>query len=147
MSVGEYSTEMRIDATPEEVFPYLTDASLIVRWMGDWADLDPITGGRFTIDINGIPIRGRYLAVEPPHRVVFSWGTPGHDRMPPESSTVEITLRGDGESTIVELVHRHLPAEDLPQHGIGWGHFLQRLAMTATGSDPGADPWAARSAG
>ncbi len=56
--MSEYSTELRIEATPAEVFPYLTDASLIVQWMGDWADLDATVGGRFVIDINGVPIRG-----------------------------------------------------------------------------------------
>ena len=142
MTIGEYTTELRIEATPEEVFPYLTDASLIVRWMGDWADLDPTAGGRFVVDINGIPIRGRYLTIERPHRVVFSWGTPGNDRMPPESTTVEITLRQAGDGTVLELVHRQLPDEDLPQHGIGWGHFLDRLATAAAGADPGPDPWA-----
>lgn len=142
MSSGEYTTQLRIDATPAEVFPYLTDATLITEWMGDWADLDPTVGGRFVVDINGIPIRGHYLDIDPPHRVVFSWGTPGNDRMPPESTTVEITLRYDDGATVVELIHRHLPAEDLPQHGIGWGHFLTRLAEAATGRDPGPDPWA-----
>ena len=142
MSNGDYTTELRIEATPDEVFPYLTDSALIVQWMGDWADLDPRIGGRFVVDINGIPIRGHYLTVDPPSRVVFTWGTPGHDRMPPESTTVEITLREDRGGTLVELVHRQLPAEDLPQHGIGWRHFLERLANAASGTDPGPDPWA-----
>lgn len=63
--------------------------------------------------------------------------------MPPESTAVEITLREERGGTLVELVHRQLPAEDLPQHGIGWGHFLERLAIAASGTDPGPDPWAA----
>ena len=54
MNPGEYRTEIRIDAAPADVFPYLTDPDLIVRWMGDWADLDPVPDGRFTVDINGI---------------------------------------------------------------------------------------------
>lgn len=142
MSDGEYTTQLHIDATPGEVFPYLTDATLIVQWMGDWANLDPTVGGRFVVDINGVPIRGHYLTVDPPNRVVFTWGTPGHDRMPPDSTTVEITLHEDGGGTLVELVHRQLPDQDLPQHGIGWGHFLERLASAASGTSPGPDPWA-----
>jgi uncharacterized protein YndB with AHSA1/START domain len=114
----------------------------MVRWMGDWADLDPVDGGSFTVDINGVPIRGHYLAVEPPHRVVFTWGVAGNAGHPPGSSTVEITLRPDGRGTVLELVHADLPAEELPQHGVGWGHFLHRLATVAAGGDPGPDPWA-----
>jgi uncharacterized protein YndB with AHSA1/START domain len=136
-----YSTSVRLSATPECVFPYLTDAALMVRWMGDWAELDPVEGGAFVVDINGIPIRGRYLAVEPPRRVVFTWGAAGNDRIPPESTVVEITLHAEGDETVLELVHRQLPTEELPQHGVGWGHFLERLSIAATGNDPGPDPW------
>jgi uncharacterized protein YndB with AHSA1/START domain len=103
------------------VFHYLTDASLIVRWMGDWADLRPVEGGPFTVDINGVPIRGRYVAVEPPHRVVFTWGVAGNDGHPPGSSIVEITPRADGSQTVLELAHAHLPADELGQHGSAGG--------------------------
>jgi uncharacterized protein YndB with AHSA1/START domain len=140
--VNAFSTRVRIDASPAEVFPYLTDSALIMRWMGDWGELDPRQGGMFALDINGVPIRGRFLAIEPPHRVVLTWGTPGHERMPAGSTTVEITLREDDGATVLELVHRDLPPEDLAQHGTGWGHFLARLTVVATGADPGPDPWA-----
>jgi uncharacterized protein YndB with AHSA1/START domain len=142
VSADEYTTQVRISASPDEVFPYLTDSTLMLRWMGDWADLDPSAGGRFVVDINGVPIRGRYLTVEPPHRVVFSWGAAGNDGLPPESTIVEITLRWDGDETVLELVHRQLPVDELPQHGVGWTHFLERLAVAAAGGDPGPDPWA-----
>jgi uncharacterized protein YndB with AHSA1/START domain len=142
VSVDDYRTEVRIDAAPADVFPYLTDAELMVRWMGDWADLDPVADGRFVVDINGVPIRGRYLEIKPPHRVVFSWGAAGNEHIPPESTTVEITLRSDGDATVLELVHRQLPPDQLAQHGIGWGHFLDRLTIAAAGRDPGPDPWA-----
>jgi hypothetical protein len=33
---------------------------IMIRWMGDWADLQPKAGGVVAIDINGIPIRGEY---------------------------------------------------------------------------------------
>jgi uncharacterized protein YndB with AHSA1/START domain len=137
-----YTTAMRIDAPPAEVFPYLTDAELMVRWMGEWAELEPKAGGALAIDINGVPIRGEYHVVEPPHRVVFSWGAAGSDVLPPGSTTVEIVLRSDGGGTMLELVHRDLPPDELPQHGIGWAHFLERLIVAASGGEPGPDPWA-----
>jgi uncharacterized protein YndB with AHSA1/START domain len=141
----EYSTSLHIDAEPAMVFPYLTDPTLMTRWMGDWADLDPTAGGRFVVDITGVPIRGHYLEIEPPHRLVFSWGAAGNDLLRPDSTTVEITLRPDGTGTLLELVHRGLPPEEQPQHGIGWTHFLKRLAIAGTGHDPGPDPWATAS--
>jgi uncharacterized protein YndB with AHSA1/START domain len=139
-----YTTSVRIDASAAEVFAYLIDPDLMIRWMGDWADLQPKAGGVLAIDINGIPIRGEYLVVEPPHRVVFSWGAAGSDALAPGSTTVEIVLRPDGAGTVLELVHRDLPPEELAQHGIGWGHFLDRLVVAASGGEPGPDPWSGR---
>jgi uncharacterized protein YndB with AHSA1/START domain len=137
-----FSTSVRIDASPTEVFPYLTDAELIVRWMGDWAELDATAGGKFVVDINGVPIRGEYVLVEPPHRVVLTWGAAGNDVLPPGASTVEILLHPDGDGTLLELVHRDLPADEVPKHDTGWAHFLARLAVAASGHDPEPDPWA-----
>jgi uncharacterized protein YndB with AHSA1/START domain len=142
MSDGIYRTSVRIDATPAEVFPYLTDPALLTRWMGDHAELEPLTGGGYTVDIDGVPVRGRFLEVSPPDRLVFSWGVAGNDAFPAGSTTVEITLTPDGASTMLELVHRDLPPDELAKHDAGWGHFLERLAIAATGSDPGPDPWA-----
>lgn len=142
MTVDDYSASIRIEAAPDDVFPYLTDSELLIRWMGDWARLDATPGGDFVVDINGVPVRGRYVAVEPPHRVVFTWGAAGSDIHPPGSSTVEITLRADGGGTLLELVHRDLPPDEATKHGVGWGHFLPRLQIAGAGGDPGADPWA-----
>jgi hypothetical protein len=60
---------------------------------------------------------------------------------PPGSSTVEITLTADGDSTIVRLVHRDLPtAESAEAHGHGWDEYMPRLAIAAAGGDAGGDP-------
>lgn len=77
-----------IKAPPEIVFGYFTDPALIVAWIGVRAELDPQPGGVFRLDMGEVVARGSYLAVEPPHRVVFSWGIPGDDALPPGGSTV-----------------------------------------------------------
>lgn len=142
MSDDAFTTSLRIAAAPEAVFPYLTDPKLLVRWMGDWADLVPEPGGTYAVDIGGVPVRGRFVEVDPPRRVVFTWGVAGRDDLPAGGSTVEITLRPDGAATVVELVHRDLPPEERPRHADGWDHYLPRLATAAGGGDPGPDPWA-----
>lgn len=96
----------------------------------------------FTVDINGVPVRGRYLEVDPPHRLVISWGHAGSTRLPPGASTVEISLTPDPSGTTVRISHRDLPEADAQQHAIGWPHFLERHATAGAGGDPGADPWA-----
>jgi uncharacterized protein YndB with AHSA1/START domain len=141
MSTQAFRTSVRIDASPTEVFPYLTDAKLLTRWMGDHAELDPTPGGDYSVDVTGVPIRGTFLEISPPHRVVFTWGVAGNDAFPAGSTTVEITLVADGAATVVELVHGDLPPDELPKHATGWSHYLERLVIAASGGDPGPDPW------
>ena len=136
-----FVTEIDIDAPIEEVFRHLTESSAMVDWMGQYATLEPAPGGRFEVDINGIPIRGSYLEVDAPHRVVVSWGAAGNDALPPGSSRVEFTLTATSAGTRLRLVHADLPDEEVAKHGIGWGHFLGRLAAAASGADAGPDPW------
>jgi uncharacterized protein YndB with AHSA1/START domain len=122
------TASVRIAAPPAAVFPYLVDSSLIVQWIGEWADLAPEPGGTFALDINKTPVRGEFVEVDPPRRVVFTWGVPGRDLLPPGSTTVEIVLTPDGGQTLVELFHRDLPAEERPGHLEGWLRMLDRLA-------------------
>jgi uncharacterized protein YndB with AHSA1/START domain len=138
-----YTTSVYIRADPARVFDYFTSPRAILRWMGDYAVLDPRPGGEFTLDINGVPVRGRYLAVDRPHRLLMSWGHAGSDRLPPGASTVEVTLTPHDDGTTVTIVHAGLPAPEARQHRLGWSHFLERLVIAAAGGDPGPDPWAA----
>jgi uncharacterized protein YndB with AHSA1/START domain len=117
-----------IEASPEEVFPYLVQHDLLLRWIGSWVDADPQPGGIFAVDMGETQVRGSYVTVEPPHRVVFTWGIPGNQEMPAGSSTVEIVLRPENDSTVVELTHRDLPVERLADHEKGWNNLLRGLA-------------------
>ena len=120
-----------IKAPPEVVFPYFTEHALIVKWIGDRADLDPQPGGVFSLDFGDSLVRGTYLSVEPPKRVVFSWGIPGSDALPPSGSTVEVVLTRDGDDTIVVLTHRGLPASPIGDHRAGWEEMLGHLPAAA----------------
>jgi uncharacterized protein YndB with AHSA1/START domain len=127
---------VRIAAPPDVVFPYFTDPALAVKWIADAAYLDARPGGTFSIDVRGNPARGEFLEVDPPRRVVFTWGVEGQADFPPGSSTVEVVLAPDGDDTVVTLTHRDLPTEERRRsHQAGWGEFLVvlgDLAATAT---------------
>jgi uncharacterized protein YndB with AHSA1/START domain len=83
---------VHINAPPERVYEYFTRPEAIVTWMGDYALLEARPGGRFDLDIKGAPVRGRFLQLDPPHRLLISWGYAGSDRLPPGASTVEVRL-------------------------------------------------------
>ena len=137
--------EIRIDARPETVFEFFVDEQKMVRWKGKEAELDPRPGGVYRVVINDRAIaRGEFVELDPPRRVVFTWGWEGDENpVAPGSSTVEVELAPDGDGTIVRLVHRDLPDEQQrEQHAHGWSHFLARLAEAAAGRDPGPDPMA-----
>jgi len=123
------SSSVRIAAPPEVVFPYFTDPQLMVTWIGERVDLDARPGGTFAIDFGATAARGSYVAVEPPRRVIFTWGIPQDTAMPPGSSTVEVVLVAEGADTIVNLTHRDLPLDREPAHLQGWERCLGELVM------------------
>jgi uncharacterized protein YndB with AHSA1/START domain len=139
--MAEFATSIDIEAAPEIVFGFLTTNAGMNAWMGQWADLDPTVGGRFDVDIAGSPVRGEYLEIEPPHRVVVSWGFIGSEDLPPGASTVAFTLTPIETGTRVELVHSNLPERHVPGHATGWEHFVERLSQAARGVDLGVDSW------
>lgn len=141
MTVAEYMASIEIEAAPDVVFDYLVTEAGMTAWMGQHATLDPSAGGHFAVDIAGYAIRGEYLEVERPHRVVVSWGVAGSPDLPPGASTVAFTLAPTAHGTRVELVHSQLPDTELRGHADGWTHFLPRLRIVAVGGDAGNDDW------
>lgn len=140
--------EVRIAARAETIFPFLTDPEKMTRWMGVTAEVDPKPGGIYRVNVTGADIAsGSFVEITPWTRVVFTWGWESEDTLvTPGTSTVEITLTEDAGSTLVRLRHSGLPELDREPHGMGWDHYLQRLAATASGNDPGPDPWEATQA-
>jgi len=135
--------DVHIDASPQTVFSFFTDRDRWLSWQGVSAEIDPRPGGVFRMNVRGDGIAsGRFVAVEPPHRIVFTWGWEGADSLvPPGSSTVEITLEADGDDgTRLTLVHSGLPLPTLDLHRDGWNHYLDRLAVRGAGGDPGPAP-------
>jgi uncharacterized protein YndB with AHSA1/START domain len=138
---------VEIAASPETVWELLVDPVKALRWWGIEVELDPRPGGRLRVHvIPGSVVSGAFVEVDPPRRLVYTWGwtegggSPG--LVPPGSSTVEIELEPTGAGTTVRLTHSGLPnAESAGSHGEGWDHYLGRLAVVAAGGDPGRDPW------
>lgn len=152
MTADAVEITRRIAASPETVFAYFTDPERYRRWQGVDAELDPRPGGVFKVTVSGrsrAVARGRFVTVDPPTTIVFTWGwdpiesaLPGMPEVPPGSSRVEVTLTPDGDGTLMRLRHTGLPtavARDF--HAGGWTLSVDRLVLAAAGSDPGPNPW------
>ena len=144
---------------PSVVFGFFTDPDRYVRWMGSEAWLEPVPGGVYRVRMpDGFEAAGRFIRVEPPHLVAFSWGfaddeaaartkheggEPGSaGAMPAGSTRVTVTLlAGEDGGTRLMLRHENLPSPSLREgHEVAWNTYLPRLAVRAAGGDPGADP-------
>jgi uncharacterized protein YndB with AHSA1/START domain len=136
-----FRTALDIAAPPERVFEYFVNPELLVRWMGDYARLESRAGGLFSVDINGVLIRGYFVRVEPPYLIEIAWGEAGNEAMPPAATRLLVTLEARGDHTRVQLEHSGLIASEANKHAMGWPHFLERLLVAAGGSGPGPDPW------
>lgn len=139
--MAEHRSSIDIDAAPERVFEFLVTEQGLTSWMGQWASLDPVPGGRFAVDIAGYPARGTFLEVDPPRRVTVTWGFAGHETLPPGTSTVSFELTPIRSGTRVEVVHSDLPEAEVPGHREGWNHFMPRLLRAAAGEHLLPDTW------
>jgi uncharacterized protein YndB with AHSA1/START domain len=133
---------VHIDAEPETVFPYFTDPAKYVQWMGTSVDLRPEPGGRYHVRMrDGVETAGEFVEVDPPRRLVFTWGWTAMADVPPGSTRVVVTLEPEAGGTRVVLRHHDLPDEQQrSHHGLGWTQYLGRLALVHEGQDPGPDP-------
>jgi uncharacterized protein YndB with AHSA1/START domain len=138
--VADREIEVRKDLpeAPEDVFAFLTDAERYSKWMGRAAELDARPGGIYRVEMDGQTVAlGEYVAVEPPHRLVFTWGWVGNPDVPPGSTTVEIELTPTTSGTTLVLRHTGLPEGSVASmHREGWELYLDRLAIATSGGTP-----------
>jgi len=133
---------LSIAASPETVWGFLVDPDKATRWMGTACTFDAQPGGLYRCEvIPGHTARGEFVELDPPHRLVFTWGWENEEGVPPGSSTVEIELTADETGTNLHFVHNLSSAEAAQSHSVGWDHYLPRLEIAAAGRDPGKDPW------
>lgn len=136
-----FRTSIDIAAAPERVFDHFVQPELLVRWMGDFARLEAVDRGVFSVDINGVLIRGHFVRVDRPHLIEIAWGEAGNDAMPPGATRLRVTFEARGAQTHVEIEHDGLVPAEAAKHAVGWPHFVDRLRVAVSGGEPGPDPW------
>lgn len=132
----------RIAAPAERVSDAWLEPTSVAIWMrsalqamglpGDIGriEIDPVVGGRFTFsDVRpeGEAAHwGRYLVIEKPHTLVFTWFTSDKDEAE-HHSVVTMTLEPDGDGCIATINHEMEAAwvEFVHRTERGWGHMLE----------------------
>lgn len=130
-----------LPAPPETVFRAITDAALLPRWMGPEGstctveELELTLGGCLALRVTfpggpSIRLTGYYEEIDPPRRLVHSWGTDDEEI----TSTVVWELEPVGSGTRLRLTHLGLTLpDDVEQNEAGWGHLLDRLETVVSG--------------
>lgn len=122
-------------ATPEVVFDAWTDADTLRRWLCPdpgvvvEASCDPVVGGGYRLvmlfDSGPFEVRGEYLEVDPPNRLVFTWLA---DSTPDQPSRVTVTLKPAGERTEMTIRHEQIPTRQFGESAEpAWRQALDKL--------------------
>lgn len=128
----------------ERVWAYVTESDLRRQWLAA-GEMELKAGTAFTLtwrndELTDPPgqrpegfseehsMDSRIVAVEPPRKLVFTWG---------ESSEVSIELEPKGERVLLTLVHRRLSdPKTVLMVGPGWHAHLDVLAARMWGEEP-----------
>jgi uncharacterized protein YndB with AHSA1/START domain len=140
--VTDVRSTVEVRAPIESVYEMFVDPAKLVRWIGIRALIEPRPGGQFRFElVSGEFCSGRYVELDPPRRVVFTWGwESGALPVEPGSTTVTVELAQSGGVTTVRLTHSGLSDAMRPFHADGWRRFLERLQAVGEGRDSGPDP-------
>lgn len=122
-------SEQWIAAPIEAVFDFLVDKEKLGRWFGEFIEA-PSVGASYSVTIGDDDhvAQGEFLVIEPPEKIVFSWGWSHFEPVPAGSTTVTITLSEVNDGTTVVLRHDGLPLGPEDIHAVGWKECLLRLA-------------------
>ncbi len=144
-----HSLERRIliRASRETVFRFFTDNDRWAKWWGPGSTIEPRAGGRVYIRYpNAVEASGEVVSVEPPKRLVFTFGYNNGQPIPPGSSRVTIELAEERRGTQLTLTHALGDAAVRDQHVQGWRYQLSLFSNVVTddlhhGAATAIDDW------
>lgn len=114
-----------IHAPRESVFRFLTETPRWAAWWGAGSTIDPQPGGQLFIRYpDGTEVSGNVLELEPPARIVFSYGFVKGEPIAPGSSRVTISLESHALGTRLHLTHEFAEAVVRDEHVQGWRYQL-----------------------
>jgi uncharacterized protein (TIGR03086 family) len=140
-----FTSTVELPVPPDEAFALVTDPERLRRWTAVCATVDLRAGGSWSWMVtpgSGHLAAGTVHEVEPGRRLVLGWGWEGDASLPPDASTVTVTIEPVGSGSRVTLTHEGLVGAQLDAHAEGWNHYLERLERLAVKGDAGQDEWA-----
>ncbi|HWC65900.1 MAG TPA: SRPBCC domain-containing protein [Thermoanaerobaculia bacterium] len=137
---------IEIRAPRDTVFRYFTDSARFAAWWGEGSAIDPRPGGKVRIRYpNGVVASGEVVEIEPPLRIVFTYGYEGEGKpIPPGGSRVTIRLDPVEDGTAVALRHESAdaPASVGAEHVQGWRYQMAVFAnVVSREAHAGAASW------
>jgi uncharacterized protein (TIGR03086 family) len=139
-----YSSTVDLPISADEAFALVTEPERLRRWTSVCATVELRAGGSWHWQVTPSHTAGGTIRqVDPGRRVVYGWGWLGDDVLPPDASTVTVTVEPTGAGSRVTLTHEELPTQQqVDGHAEGWNHYLERLELLAVKGDAGRDDWA-----
>jgi uncharacterized protein YndB with AHSA1/START domain len=118
-----------IGATPDAVFRYFTDSARWASWWGAGSTIDPRVGGRVhVVHPGGTEAGGEIVEIDPPRRIVFTYGYAKNATTPLGSTRLE----SDPAGTRLTLHHEFADVAARDEHIQGWRFQLSLFANVVT---------------
>ncbi|HVL25627.1 MAG TPA: SRPBCC domain-containing protein [Thermomicrobiales bacterium] len=136
MSLPSVSKDAQLNAPPDQVFDALTRPEQLTQWFAQRVEVDVRPEGGWTFDWPPhMQARGRYLAVERPHRLVWTWDASIPDSRPDTFQedahppvTMEYTFAPEDGGTRLTIVESgHVDDEAAARNGEGLEMTIQGL--------------------
>lgn len=127
-----------IGAPQAAVFRYFTDPERWAAWWGKGSTIDARPGGRVFVRYpEGTEAVGEVVEVDPPSRIVFTYGYTAGTPVPPGGSRVTIRLEPVAGGTRLHLVHEFAEAAVRDEHVQGWRYQLSLFANVVANEQHG----------
>jgi uncharacterized protein (TIGR03086 family) len=140
-----FTSSVDLPVSPDEAFALVTEPERLRRWAAVCATVDLRAGGSWTWMVTPGAAHmagGTVREVEPGRRLVLGWGWEDDASLPPDASTVTVTIEGTEGGSRLTIEHAGLVGAQLQGHAQGWEHYLERLERLAVKGDAGPDEWA-----
>lgn len=124
--MDDVDLEFELSAPPEVVFDHFTRIELLTRWWPTGGHTDVREGGEYVLEWDGpgVTLRGRYIVVDRPVRLQFTWSWDHDD----DDSIVTVEFMAVDAGTIARVRQTASSTEERDGYIEGWSHFLGRLA-------------------